>query len=248
VEHVLIKPVTTNYLPNIIASSSTKPQQVVTPTPSSSRISSKTVSKPNIKVQNTYDINDLYKNYDLEKARKRALLHKDGILGSQPCMIPPRIFRNNAKVQPVKSRIYNKSFTLHKKQNKSKTSPRWIETAKSLETRNIDKPSTMHKKLNNPRPCHKWIPTGRIFKNIGLKWTTTGKLLTDGNAMVDRENPKGLDTIVTNPYMCNQVCDVSAGSPYSVAGTSTIHYMRKLKVWRPKAIISPASGVLECRC
>lgn len=79
----MTKPVTTHYLPKIIASSYAKPQQVVTPTPISSRISSKTVSKPSIKVQNTYDINDLYKNYDLEKARKRALLHKDGILGSQ---------------------------------------------------------------------------------------------------------------------------------------------------------------------
>ena len=53
---------------------------------------------------------------------------------------------------------------MHKKQNKPKTSPRWIQTAKSLETRNIDKPSTMHKKPSNPRPCRKWIPTGRILK------------------------------------------------------------------------------------
>ena len=108
--------------------------------------------------------------------------------------------------------------------------------------------STMHKKLSNPRPCHKWIPTGRMFKYIGLKWISTEKVLTDGNAMVDRENPKGLDTVATNPYICNQVCDVSAGSPYSVAGTSIIHYMRRLKVWRPKAIISSAPGVLECQC
>lgn len=26
-------------------------------------------------------------------------------------------------------------------------------------------------------------------------------MLTDGNAMVDRETPKGLDTVVTNPYI-----------------------------------------------
>ena len=106
----------------------------------------------------------------------------------------------------------------------------------------------MHKKLSNPRPCHKWIPTGRTFKYVGLKWIPSGKVLTDGNAMVDRETPKGLDTFVTNPYICNQVCNVSAGSPYSVAGTSIIHYLRSLKVWRPKASISPASEGLESRC
>ena len=106
----------------------------------------------------------------------------------------------------------------------------------------------MHKKLNNPRPFHKWIPTGRIFKDAGLKWIPTGKILTNSNTMVDCENPKGLDTFVTNPYICNQVCNVSAGSPYSVAGTSIIHYIRRLKVWRPKASISPTSGGIEGQC
>lgn len=83
--------------------------------------------------------------------------------------MPPGLLRNNAKVQPVKSRTYNKSSTMHKKQFKPKISPRWIQTIKSLETRNINKPSTMHKKLSNPRPCHKWIPIGRTFKYVGLK-------------------------------------------------------------------------------
>lgn len=153
--------------------------------------------------------------------------------------------RRNANVQHVKSRIDNKSSTMHKKKRKTKNCPRSIHTDKSLKTRNNDKSSTMHKKLNNPRPCHKWIPTGRIFKDIGLKWTPTGKVLTDGNAMVDRETSKGLDTVVTNPYICNQVCNVSAGSPYSVIGTSITHYMGRLKVWMNKAIISPTSGGLK---
>ena len=234
-------------MPKIIASRSAKPQQVVTPTPSSSRISSKTVSKPNIKVQNTYDINDLYKNYDLEKARKRALLHKDGILGSQPGRMPPSVLRNNAYAQPEKSRICYKSPTMHVKQNKPKATPRWIPTAISLDSRNIDEPLTMHKKLSSPRTCKKWVPTGRMFKVVGLKWVPTGKVLTNVNSLVDHETPKGLDTVVTNPYICNQVFDVSAGSPYPVAGTSIVHYMRRFKVLRPKAIIYPASGVLECQ-
>jgi hypothetical protein len=73
-EHVLTKPVTPHYLPKLTVSSSIKPQQVATPTPSTFRISSKTVSKQSIKIQNSYNINDLHKNYDLVKARKRALL------------------------------------------------------------------------------------------------------------------------------------------------------------------------------
>lgn len=163
-------------------------------------------------------------------------------------MMPPCFLRNVAKTQPVKSRICSKSSTMHKKQNKPKTSPRWIQTAKSLETRNNDKSSTMHKKLSNPRSCHKWIPTGKIFKDIGLKWIPTGKFLTDGNTMVERETPKGLHTAVTNPYICNQVCNVSAGSPYSVAGKSIIHHKGRLKVWMPKARISPDSGDQESQC
>ena len=114
-------------------------------------------------------------------------------------------------------------------------------------SRIYSKSSTMHKKLSNPRPCHKWIPTGRIFKNVGLKWIPTGKLLNNDNTMVDHETPKGLDTDVTNPYICNQVCHVSAGSPYSVAGTSIFHYPRSLKVWNPKASIFTTFRGLECQ-
>ena len=105
-EQVLTKPVTPHYLPKIIASSSIKPQQVATPTLSSSRISSKTVSKPNIKIQNSFNINDMYKNCDLEKARKRALLHKDGILGSKHRKMPYDLLGNFALIQPDRSRSH----------------------------------------------------------------------------------------------------------------------------------------------
>ena len=65
--------------------------------------------------------------------------------------------------------------------------------------------------------------------------------------MVYHETPKGLDTDVTNPYICNQVCHVSAGRPYSVAGTLIFHYPRILKAWSPKASFSTALGGLECQ-
>ena len=81
-----------------------------------------------------------------------------------------------------------------------------------------------------------------MFKVVGLKWVPTGKVLTNVNSLVDHETPKGLDTNVTNPYICNQVCHVSAGSPYSVAGTSIFHYLRTLK-----ASFSTALGGLQCQ-
>ena len=77
--------------------------------------------------------------------------------------------------------------------------------------------------------------------------TLGGFSVNHGIAMVDRETPKGLDTNVTNLFICNPVCNVSAGSPYPVAGTSITHHMR-LKIWRPKGILSPASGALENQC
>jgi hypothetical protein len=97
-EQVVTKPVTPHYLPKSDDSSSVKPQHVVATAPSSSRYSSKIVTKPSIKVQ---------KDYDLEKARKRALLQKDGILGSQPYRMSPSVLRNNAKVQPAKYRVFD---------------------------------------------------------------------------------------------------------------------------------------------
>ena len=215
-EQVLTKPVTPHYFPKIIASCSVKPQHVATPTPSFSRIGSKTMSKSSIKIRNSCEINDLYKSYDLEKARKRALLQKDGILGSRPCRMPPSLLRNTAKVQPVKSRIYSKS-------------------------------STMHKKLNNPRPCHKWIPTGRIFKNVGLKWIPTRKLLTNGKTKVESGTSNGIDVDFTNPFKCKQTLNVSACSPYLSAGTSFNPIKERLRVWLPKRVISHQSGVKEAQ-
>lgn len=205
------------------------------------------MSKPSIKIRNSCEINDLYKSYDLEKARKMALLQKDGILGSRPCRMPPSLLRNTAKVQPVKCRIYSKSNSMHKKPNKPNTSPRWIQTAKSLETRNNYKSSTMHKKLNNSRPCHKWIRTGRIFKNVGLKWIPTRNLLTDGKTKVESGTSNGIDVDFTNIFKCKQTLNVSACSPYLSAGTSFNPIKERLRVWLPKRVISHQSGVNEAQ-
>ena len=118
---------------------------------------------------------------------------------------------SHAKVQSTKTTNMAKVQYVMK-QNKSKTSPRWIPTAKYLESRNNNKSSTVHKNVTNPRPCHKWIPSGRMFKDVGLRWIPIGKLFTNGKIKVDRETPKGLDTNVTNQYICNKACNVSAGT------------------------------------
>lgn len=96
----LTKPVTPHSWPKDNASVSAKPQHVIIP--GTSRISSKTVSKPSIKSKESYGINDVYKNYDLEKARKNAQLHKDGILGSKPRVMPSSVLLNTASCSKPK--------------------------------------------------------------------------------------------------------------------------------------------------
>ena len=100
----------------------------------------------------------------------------------------------------------------------------------------------MYKKHCNPSHCQKWIPTGRTFKHVGLIWIPTGKLLNNGQAMVDFETLKCLDKTVTNLYIGSQNCDVSAGTPNSVAGTSSSHRVIRHKIWRPKINNIPMTG------
>ena len=76
--------------------------------PGSSRISSKTVSKPSIKSKDSYGKYDMYTNYDLEKARKKALLQKDGILGSKPHVMPSTVVQKLLVVANQNLGVLNK--------------------------------------------------------------------------------------------------------------------------------------------
>nr|GEX88322.1 hypothetical protein [Tanacetum cinerariifolium] len=40
----------------------------------------------------------------------------------------------------------------------------------------IKKTSTVHEKTMTPRSCLRWKPTRRIFKTVGLRWVTSGKI------------------------------------------------------------------------
>ena len=99
--------------------------------------------------------------------------------------------------------------------------------------------SNMHKRSRNPCYSLKWIPTGRTFKQVGLIWIPTGKLLTYGKAMVDLETLKCSDMSVPDLHVDGQKCDVSAGTPNSTAVTSYSHHVKGLKVWRPKIYMIP---------
>ena len=111
----LTKPVTPHSWPKENASVSAKSQHVIIP--GSSRISSKTVSKTSIKSKEFYGKYDMYKNYYLEKARKKALLQKDGILGSKPHVEPSNVVQNTAsssKPKPRSSQQTNRNWLASK--------------------------------------------------------------------------------------------------------------------------------------
>nr|GEV08934.1 reverse transcriptase domain-containing protein [Tanacetum cinerariifolium] len=75
----------------------------------------------------------------------------------------------------------------------------------------IKKTFVVQKKTTTPRSCLRWIPTCRIFKTVGLRWVSTGKIFTSSTTKVDSEPPNGLNAYITNQYECEQTLDVSAG-------------------------------------
>ncbi|GJT59370.1 gag-pol polyprotein [Tanacetum coccineum] len=81
-----------------------------------------------------------------------------------------------------------------------------------------NKSSAVHEKTNTPRSCLRWIPTGRNFNTVGLKWVPTGKTFTSSTTKVNCEPPNGLNEDITNPYECDQILNVSAGTLNLSAG------------------------------
>ncbi|GKD72418.1 hypothetical protein Tco_1330700 [Tanacetum coccineum] len=63
-----------------------------------------------------------------------------------------------------------------------------------------------------PRSCLSWKSTGRIFKTIGLRWVSTGKIFTFSTNKVDSEPPNGSNADITNQCESEQALDVSAGT------------------------------------
>ncbi|GJR57945.1 hypothetical protein Tco_1500107 [Tanacetum coccineum] len=82
----------------------------------------------------------------------------------------------------------------------------------------LNKSSAMHEKPHTPRSCLRWKPTGRIFKTVGLRWISTGKMFTDSTTNVDSEPLNGSNDDITNPYECDQTLYFSASTFNSSAG------------------------------
>ncbi|GJR95355.1 hypothetical protein Tco_0267529 [Tanacetum coccineum] len=67
-----------------------------------------------------------------------------------------------------------------------------------------------------PRSDLRWKPTGIIFKSVGLRWITTGKLFDSCTSKVDSEPPHGSNVDIPNIHECKQTLDVSAGTSINV--------------------------------
>jgi hypothetical protein len=163
----LTKPVTPHSWPKGNAYVSAKSQHVIIP--GSSRISSNTVSKTRIKSKESYDTYDMYKNYDLEKARKKALLQKDGILGSKPHVMPSTVVQNTAsssKPKPRSTQQTNRNWRASKTScinNHVVCALKYLQKGNSLEkaqSTKTDKPVEPNVISQKPK---KWINIGRRF-------------------------------------------------------------------------------------
>lgn len=88
----------------------------------------------------------------------------------------------------------------------------------------------------HPRSCLKWLTTVRIFTMVSLRWI---HMSTGCVTKINYETPTGRDPDITNPHKCKQTLHVSAGNPYLSAGTSTVSFKKKFRVWIPKGIKSP---------
>jgi hypothetical protein len=191
----LTKPVTPHSWPKENASVSAKSQHVIIP--GSSRISSTTVSKTSIKSKESYDTYDMYKNYDLEKARKKALLQKDGILGSKPRVMPSTVVQNTAsssKPKPRSTQQTNRNWIASKSScinNHVVCALKYLQKGNSLEKTQSTKTNKPVKPNVISQKPKKWINIGRRFSQpsdaptpskrkksprSNIRWVPTGRI------------------------------------------------------------------------
>ncbi|GJU19691.1 hypothetical protein Tco_1153033 [Tanacetum coccineum] len=142
-----------------------------------------------------------------------------------------------AKVQSPKTRNNNKFV---KPKSHTQKPVRQIAIGQRF---SLNKSSAVHEKPHTPRSCIRWKPTGRIFKTAGLRWIPTRKMFTDSPTKVDSKPPNGSNEDITNPYECDQILNVSAGTLNLSAGTSFNPNKERLRVWLLKGLISQKPGV-----
>ncbi|GJV75401.1 hypothetical protein Tco_1506985 [Tanacetum coccineum] len=242
VNNVLSKPITSQSRPNEKESAFAKHHHMIAS--SSSRISSKRVSfetpkehvRPTVmfkqirSIITTIPVADHSKNprsFSESKHFVCSTCHKCVFNANHDNCITKFLKEVNsrAKVQSPKTRNNNKPV-----EPKSHTQKPGRQIAIGQRF-SLNKSSAVHEKPNTPRSCLRWIPTGRIFKLASLRWIPTGKMFIDNTTKVDSEPPNGSNEDITNPYECDQILNVSAGTLNLSAGTSFNPNKRKDQVW-----------------
>ncbi|GJY01869.1 hypothetical protein Tco_0360021 [Tanacetum coccineum] len=147
---------------------------------------------------------------------------------------------SHAKIQSNKSRNSNKPI-----EQKSHTQKhvRQIFTEHRFSP---NKTSAMYEKTS-PRSDLRWKPMGIIFKTIGLRWISTGKILAYCTRKVDSEPLHGLNVDIHNIHECKQTLDLSAGTSLTGQQKQRIDFSARssfnvkqenLRVWLLKKLIS----------
>nr|GEW41616.1 hypothetical protein [Tanacetum cinerariifolium] len=111
----------------------------------------------------------------------------------------------------------------------------------------IKKTSTVHEKTMTPRSCLRWKPTGRIFKTVGLRWVTSGKISVSSTTKVNSKPPHGSNTDITNLHECIQNLNSSACTSINAQEEQTLNLsagtplnLKKeiIKAWIKENVIS----------
>ncbi|GJS02600.1 hypothetical protein Tco_0319108 [Tanacetum coccineum] len=112
---------------------------------------------------------------------------------------------SRVKVQSPKTRNSNKPI---KQKSYTQTHVRQIFTRHRFPP---NQSSVVHEK-SSPRSCLRCKPTCRIFKTLGLRWISTGKLFASSITKVDSETPHDSNADISNPHECIQTLDISAST------------------------------------
>nr|GEX04434.1 retrovirus-related Pol polyprotein from transposon TNT 1-94 [Tanacetum cinerariifolium] len=183
----------------------------------------------------SYRSNDMAYNYYLEEAKKKT---QDKNMNLKPSVMHTTSLQNTTNGSKPKPKSNNQtSRSLHVSKSSCGMSNEVNSRIKfnSHKTRNnirpVEKitnvikpkgwisrgyrisPNTsfaVYEKPSTPRSCLRWKPTSRIFKTVGLRWITTGKMFTDNTTKVDNEPSNGSNEDITIPYECEQTLNVSA--------------------------------------
>nr|GEU43080.1 hypothetical protein [Tanacetum cinerariifolium] len=201
---------------------------------SNSRISLKNMSR--------FSSNDMVYNHYLEEAKKKT---QERNRKSEPSLMPSARSQSTTNEVNSRAKVPSNKITNRNKPVEQISVPNKQE--RQISTRHmfsIQKTSVEKKKTMTPRSCLIWKPTGRIFKIVGLRWVSTGKIFVSSPTKVDSEPLNG-SAVITNQYEYEQTLDVSACTLNLSAGTSFNSKEEGIRVWLMKRQISHNQGFKE---